>query len=116
MDRITAGLRALAPPGWQRLEASFALTVVTESALFVVDDGHGPIRCQVSDEVWASVRRHRQVSAELESEPWWRMVVRADAEDVEVVVDHGAEPFPGEQLFAPQAYLADLVGGLHRAR
>ncbi|WP_245925732.1 hypothetical protein [Nocardia nova] len=108
VDRITAGLRELAPPGWQRLEASFALTVVTESALFVVDDGHGPVRCQVSDEVWASVRRHRQVSAELESEPWWRMVVRADAEDVEVVVDHGAEPFPGEQLFAPQAYLADL--------
>ncbi|PPI94432.1 hypothetical protein C5E46_22605 [Nocardia nova] len=108
VDRIAAGLRELAPPGWQRLEASFALTVVTESALFVVDDGHGPVRCQVSDEVWASVRRHRQVSAELESEPWWRMVVRADAEDVEVVVDHGAEPFPGEQLFAPQAYLADL--------
>lgn len=108
VDRITAGLRELAPPEWQRLEASFALTVVTESALFVVDDGHGPVRCQVSDEVWASVRRHRQVSAELESEPWWRMVVRADAEDVEVVVDHGAEPFPGEQLFAPQAYLADL--------
>ncbi|MFG3520101.1 hypothetical protein ACGF5S_07540 [Nocardia nova] len=108
VDRITAGLRELAPPGWQRLEASFALTVVTESAFFVVDDGHGPVRCQVSDEVWASVRRHRQVSAELESEPWWRMVVRADAEDVEVVVDHGAEPFPGEQLFAPQAYLADL--------
>ncbi|MFR9774076.1 hypothetical protein [Nocardia sp. SC052] len=108
VDRITTGLRGLAPPGWQRLEASFALTVVTESALFVVDDGDRTIRCQVSDEVWASVRRHRQASAELQSEPWWRMEVRADAEEAEVVVDHGAEPFPGEQLFAPQAYLADL--------
>ncbi|MCC3317341.1 hypothetical protein [Nocardia africana] len=107
-DHIITGLRGLAPPGWQRLEASFASTVVTESALFVVDDGDGPIRCQVSEEVWASVRRHRQVAAELRSEPWWRMVVRADADAAEVVVDHGAEPFPGEQLFAPQAYLADL--------
>ena len=48
VDRITAGLRELAPPGWQRLEASFALTVVTESALFVVDDGHGPVRLPAS--------------------------------------------------------------------
>ncbi|MEV5651091.1 hypothetical protein AB0L57_22805 [Nocardia sp. NPDC052254] len=107
-DRIAEGLRALAPPGWQRLEASFALTVVTESALFVVDGGSGPIRCQVSDAVSALVRRHRELSAELGSEPWWRMVVRADAEVAEVVADHGAEPFPGEQLFAPQAYQADL--------
>ncbi len=107
-DRIADGLRGLAPPGWQRLEASFALTVVAESALFVADDGNEPVRCQVSDAVWAFVRRHREVSAEFQSGPWWRMVVRADVEGAEVVADHGAEPFPGEQLFAPQAYLADL--------
>lgn len=107
-DRIVAGLRGLAPAGRQRLEASFAMTVVAESASFVAADGDRPVRCQVSEAVWESVRRHRQLSAELENGPWWRMVVYIDADGAEVVTDQGAEPFPGEQLFAPQAYLADL--------
>ncbi|NEW42834.1 hypothetical protein GV793_28585, partial [Nocardia cyriacigeorgica] len=70
-DRIVAGLRALAP-GRHRLEASFAMTVVAESALFLADDGDHPVRCQVSDEVWELVRRHRILSASLEDGPWWR--------------------------------------------
>ena len=55
-DRIADGLRRLAPPRWQRLEAWFALTVVAESALLMVDDGSRSIRCQVSDAVWEMVR------------------------------------------------------------
>ncbi|WP_245720792.1 hypothetical protein [Nocardia pseudovaccinii] len=107
-DRIADGLRETAPPGWQRLEAWFAMTVVAESALLVVDDGIRSFRCPVSDAVWVAVRRHRQVSAGGEGGPWWRLLVRIDADSVEATADHGAAPFPGEQLFAPEAYLADL--------
>ncbi|WP_433203106.1 hypothetical protein ACQP1G_13480 [Nocardia sp. CA-107356] len=108
-DRIADGLRQLAPPGWQRLAAWFAMTVVAESAQLMVDDGSRSIRYQVSDAVWEMVRRHRQLSAGSEYGPWWRLLVRIDADNVEVVPDHGAEePFPGEQLFAPDAYLADV--------
>lgn len=108
VDRIADGLRGLAPPGWQSLEAWFAMTVVAESALLVADDGSRAIRCQVSDAVWESVRWHRRVSAGSESGPWWRLLVRIDGDGAEVVADYGAEPFPGEQLFAPEAYLADV--------
>ncbi|WP_085998733.1 hypothetical protein [Nocardia vinacea] len=107
-DRIADGLREVVPPGWQRLEAWFAMTVVAESALLVVDEGTRSIRCPVPDAVWAVVRRHRQVSAGADGGPWWRLLVRIDADGVEAAADHGAVPFPGEQLFAPEAYLADL--------
>lgn len=107
-DRIAAGLRVLAPPGWQRLEARFAMTVVAESALLVAEVGDRAVYCQVSEEVWAPVRRHRELSAELGDGPWWRLVVHVGPAGAEAVADYGTEPFPGEQLFAPQAYLADL--------
>ncbi|MFQ6397942.1 hypothetical protein ACLMAJ_31435 [Nocardia sp. KC 131] len=108
-DQIADGLRGLAAPGWQQLEAWFAMTVVAESALLTVDDGSRSIRCQVSDAVWEMVRRHRRLSAGSECGPWWRLLVRIDADSVEVVADQGAEdPFPGEQLFSPDAYLADM--------
>jgi hypothetical protein len=91
------------------LEAWFAMTVVAESALLMVDDGNQSIRYQVSDAVWELVRRHRRLSAGSECGPWWRLLVRIDADSVEVVADQGAqEPFPSEQLFAPDAYLADV--------
>jgi hypothetical protein len=107
-DRIAGGLREVAPPGWRRLEAWFAMTVVAESALLVVDEGVRSFRWPVPNAVWDAVRRHRELSAEADGGPWWRLLVRIDVDGVEVAADHGAVPFPGEQLFAPEAYLADL--------
>ncbi|MGW4767740.1 hypothetical protein ACWEO2_06805 [Nocardia sp. NPDC004278] len=107
-DQIVHGLRELAPSGWRRLEAWFSMTVVSESALLVADDGTRSVRCRVSDAVWDAVRRHRWVSAQSDGGPWWRLLVRMGGGGVEVVCDRGEEPFPGEQLFAPEAYLADL--------
>ncbi|MEV5839352.1 hypothetical protein [Nocardia sp. NPDC052112] len=109
VDRIVEGVREVAPVGWRRLEASFAVTVVTESALLVADEGTRSVRCPVPDVVWALVRRHRELSAGSDGGPWWRLGVRIDAKGAEIVADYGAEPFPGEQLFAPEAYLADLA-------
>ncbi|WP_433598153.1 hypothetical protein ACQPXH_20525 [Nocardia sp. CA-135953] len=107
-DRVVSGLRELAPPGWQRLEARFAMTVAAESALLVADDGVRSARCPVPDAICDVVRRHRRVSAASGDGPWWRLLVRIDTRDVEVVEDRGTEPFSGEQLFTPDAYLADL--------
>ncbi|GAB2687278.1 hypothetical protein [Nocardia thraciensis] len=107
-ERIADSLREAAAPGWQRLEAWFAMTVVAEAALLTADDGARSVRCRVPDAVWEAVRRHRQISVLSDAGPWWRLLVRIDAAGAEVVADHGAEPFPGEQLFAPDAYLADL--------
>ncbi len=90
------------------MEAWFAMTVVAESALMTVDDGTRSIRCQVPEPVWDAVRRHRRMSALSDEGPWWRLSVRVHGADSTVVADRGEEPFPGEQLFAPDAYLADL--------
>ncbi|MGW5383330.1 hypothetical protein [Nocardia sp. NPDC003963] len=84
------------------------MTVVCRSAVLLADTSAGPVRCAVPETVWDAVRRHRAVSAESGDGPWWRLLVRLDGEDVETHRDDGAEPFPGEQLFAPEAYLADL--------
>ncbi|MGY1945960.1 hypothetical protein [Nocardia asiatica] len=107
-DRIADELREAAPPGWRRLEAAFAMTVVAEAALVLVEDDIRSFRRPVPEAVWHAVRRHRQLSADADGGPWWRLLVRIDANGVEVAADHGASPFPGEQLFAPEAYLADL--------
>lgn len=105
---IAGGLAEFVPAGWQRLEAWFAVTVVSESASLLADDGTRTIRCRVPEAVWEAVRRHRAVSAGSGEGPWWRLLVRVDSEGAQAFPDHGAEPFPGEQLFAPEAYLADL--------
>ncbi|MEV0110704.1 hypothetical protein AB0H42_30830 [Nocardia sp. NPDC050799] len=108
VDAIARGLPAFAPVGWRRLEAWFAMTVVCRSAVLLADTDAGPVRCAVPETVWDAVRQHRAVSAESGDGPWWRLLVRLDGEDVETHRDDGAEPFPGEQLFAPEAYLTDL--------
>ncbi|WP_433520595.1 hypothetical protein ACQPZ2_24520 [Nocardia pseudovaccinii] len=107
-DQVVSGLRGLVPAGWRRLEARFAMTVAAESALLMVDDGVRSARCLVPDAIWDVVRRHRRASAASGDGPWWRLLVRIDADGAEVVEDRGAEPFPGEQLFTTDAYLADL--------
>lgn len=107
-DEIARGLPEFVPVGWHRLVAWFAVTAVSESAVLMVDDGTQPGRCTVSNAVWDAVRRHRQESAASDDGPWWRLMVRLDADGVETACDYGSEPFPGEQLFAPEAYLADL--------
>ncbi|MBF6171011.1 hypothetical protein [Nocardia blacklockiae] len=111
VDRgIARGLPEFAPVGWRRLEASFAMTIVCESVLLLADVGTRKVRCRVSDTVLDAVRQHRSGSAQTSDGPWWRLLVRmdVDVDGIEIVPDYGTEPFPGEQLFAPDAYRADL--------
>ena len=109
-QRIAAEISAAGPSGWQSMTAVFALTVVEESIEIVFTEGDRSTRLDPSESVLASVRRLRELSARLESGPWWRLLMwSSDAGTPEVGYDYGDEPFSDDQLFAPQAYLADLA-------
>ncbi|WP_329412322.1 hypothetical protein OG563_07410 [Nocardia vinacea] len=107
--RIVAELTAVAPPAWRRLHAEFAITVETEAAqaAFSVDDTE--ISVVVSKQVLDSVRAHREAAADQGTEPWWRLLLHVTAGgEIDIEHDYGERPFPEGQLFAPEAYRADL--------
>ncbi|WP_433713534.1 hypothetical protein ACQP2U_04480 [Nocardia sp. CA-084685] len=110
VSRIASELAELAPRGWQRLNAVFALTVTVESARVEFTGEHRPVRLEVPESVLASVRQYRGEIAASGTEPWWRLLLRANAYgDVEVDYDYGDDPFPADQLFRPEAYRADVA-------
>lgn len=107
--KITAGLTAAAPPGWQSLEANFAMTVATQV---------GTVRYRVGDQVShvdpaasvvVLVRRLREALAATGEAPWWRMIIRMRADsEADIGYDFGEQRFPKEQLLPPAAYREDL--------
>ncbi|WP_019926176.1 hypothetical protein [Nocardia sp. BMG111209] len=108
--RIARELAALGPQGWRSMEAVFALTVAAEGGHVVFrDDGPGRVPVQPADTTLELVREHRRLSAQLGDGPWWRMLMSLAASgQIEVDYDYGDEPFPDDQVFPPDAYLADL--------
>ena len=110
VSRIASELGELGPRGWRRLNAVFALTVTVESARVEFTGEHRPVRLEVPESVVALVRQYRAEVAASGTEPWWRLLLRANAYgDVEVDYDYGDEPFPADQLFRPEAYRADVA-------
>lgn len=107
---IARELAAVAPEGWHELTAVFALTVVVGGGEVVfTDDQDRVLRADPPESVLELVREHRDLSAAFDSGPWWRLFVRLDrAGHLQVDYDYGDEPFPDDQLLAPEAYLADL--------
>lgn len=106
---IADALAEAGPEGWQRLDAVFALTTTTGNAYVVYSDGERSMRAEPPGPVLEQVRQHRALVAELEEEPWWRLLIRKTSEgEFDADYDYGDEPFPDEQLFAPEAYRADL--------
>ncbi|GAB2562263.1 hypothetical protein [Nocardia heshunensis] len=107
--RIAQDLRDQAPEGWARVRASFALTVTGHRARIEYSD-HQQRHVQLA--AWpallALVAEHRGLSAEL-GDPWWRLDLQlTEAGELDVDHDYGDEPFPSDQMLAPQDYLADL--------
>ncbi|MBF6192913.1 hypothetical protein IU475_17190 [Nocardia beijingensis] len=111
MHQVARELAAGGPAGWQRVDAVFALTVAAEIALAVYsDDQERTARVTPDPEVVALVREHRQLAAGLEDGPWWRLLFTLTSDGrMEVDYDYGDEPFPDDQLFPPEVYLADLA-------
>lgn len=111
MHQVARELAAGGPPGWQRVDAVFALTVAAEVALAVYsDEQERAVRVTPDPAVVALVRDHRQLAAGLEDGPWWRLLFTLTSDGrMEVDYDYGDEPFPDDQLFPPEVYLADLA-------
>ncbi|MEU6186636.1 hypothetical protein [Nocardia sp. NPDC047038] len=106
---LARALAAHAPTGWQRVDAVFAVTVVSEVAqlVYTVDDRVMPV--DPPEPVLALAREHRALAAGSGAGPWWRLLVAmTSAGNIEVAYDYGDEPFPEGQLFVPEAYRADL--------
>ncbi|MFE7798461.1 hypothetical protein [Nocardia sp. NPDC057440] len=102
-------LAAQGPVGWQRADAVFAVTVAGEIAGVVYSEGEQAVPMNASEVALALVREMRAASARSSAGPWWRMLVMLSSSgELEVEYDYGAEPFPAGQLFAPEAYRADL--------
>lgn len=106
---LARALAAHAPTGWQRVDAVFAVTVVSEVAQLVYTVGEQVMPVDPPEPVLALVREHRALAAGSGAEPWWRLVMAMTSSgEVEVTYDYGDEPFPDGQLFVPEAYRADL--------
>ncbi|MET9488648.1 hypothetical protein [Nocardia sp. NPDC006630] len=85
------------------------MTVSDETAQVIVSDGQHAAPVPLSARMVELLRELRHESAESASGPWWRFlasVTRTGPAQIEY--DYGEEPFPDQQLFPPQAYLADL--------
>ncbi|MFE2995163.1 hypothetical protein ACFXG4_09160 [Nocardia sp. NPDC059246] len=108
--RIAQQLRDQGPEGWTRVHAAFSLTVSGHRArIDYSDDEQRHAQLPATPEIMDLVVQHRRLAAEL-GDPWWRLELRVTAAG-ELTVDHdyGDEPFPADQMLAPQDYLADLV-------
>ncbi|TLG12111.1 hypothetical protein FEK35_11320 [Nocardia cyriacigeorgica] len=107
---LSRALTTLGPAGWHRLDAEFAVTVRGDIAHLVYSVGEQRVAVQPPEQVLALVRQLRTAAAESEHGPWWRLLLTlADSGSVTVDYDYGADPFPPEQMFEPEAYRADLV-------
>ncbi|MFE3956887.1 hypothetical protein ACFXPS_22195 [Nocardia sp. NPDC059091] len=106
---IARELAATAPAGWERLDVVFVWTVAAQSWRIFFSKGDRSVRVDPSEKVLTLVREQREVAARMVEGPWWRMLIRlTSAGALETEYDYGDEPFPDDDLFVPDAYLADL--------
>ncbi|MEV6341174.1 hypothetical protein AB0M12_41445 [Nocardia vinacea] len=107
--RAADALAEVGPPGWQQVDAVFAVTVAAEVAEVVYADGERSMRVDPPATVLELVREQRALVAEQDGEPWWRLLLQLSSDgEFELDYDFGDEPFPEGQLFEPEAYRADL--------
>ncbi|MFB7877972.1 hypothetical protein ACFC06_22220 [Nocardia sp. NPDC056064] len=108
--RIAKTVAALGPPGWTKVEASFAMTAAAEVSMIVFHDEQDRFaRVFPSPDLLDLLREHRHLSASLGDGPWWRyLLTLTNAGRMDVDYDYGDEPFPDDQLFPPTVYRTDI--------
>lgn len=109
VEPIVQRLAELGPQGWQRFSAVFAFTVSAEVAQlrFWADQGSGLVSVPTS--IAALVREQRDVAAAMPAGPWWRLLLTVTYRgETTIDYDYGDEPFPDDQLLAPEDYRNDL--------
>ncbi|MCX4093062.1 hypothetical protein [Nocardia sp. alder85J] len=107
---ITGALLPDAPPRWEQLTMTCALTIsaMTGDAMFLDAEGE-PTRAEISDAAADLVRLLRTVTVPLTGRPWWRVRLRRDRSGATGhEFDYGDQPFPPTQLLTPDDYRADL--------
>ncbi|WP_433709511.1 hypothetical protein ACQP2U_23815 [Nocardia sp. CA-084685] len=107
---IGSRLAEVGPEGWTRLDAVFSVTVTDAfRRVFYTLADRTVVEAMPNESMLILARAQRELVAELEDEPWWRIIVGL-SEDGEITVDYdyGDEPFPEGQLLSRQAYLNDL--------
>jgi hypothetical protein len=109
IEPIVQQLAALGPNGWEEFSAEFAFTVTAQVAQlrFWSADRTGlvPVPQSVAD----LVRRQREVAAQMPAGPWWRLLLNVtNAGETTIDYDYGDDPFPDDQLLAPEHYRSDL--------
>ena len=91
-QRIARELAAAGPEGWHRFEAVFALTTTDGIAyvLYYDNDENQIARTAPSEAIVELARLHRQMSAQFNDGPWWRMELELDvADQLEADYDYG---------------------------
>lgn len=109
IEPIVQQLAQLGPTGWEEFSAEFAFTVTAQVAQlrFWSDDRTGlvPVPQSVAD----LVRAQREVAAGMPAGPWWRLLLNVtNSGETTIDYDYGDEPFPDDQLLAPEHYRSDL--------
>jgi hypothetical protein len=109
IEPIVQQLAPLGPAGWEEFSAEFAFTVTAQVAQlrFWSADRTGlvPVPQSIAD----LVRRQREVAARMPAGPWWRLLLNVtNGGETTIDYDYGDEPFPDDQLLAPEHYRSDL--------
>jgi hypothetical protein len=109
IEPIVQQLAQLGPAGWEEFSAEFAFTVTAQVAQlrFWSPDRTGlvPVPQSVAD----LVRRQRELAAQMPAGPWWRLLLNVtNTGETTIDYDYGDEPFPDDQLLAPEHYRRDL--------
>lgn len=109
LEPIAQQLARLGPTGWEEYTAEFAFTVSSQIAQlqFYAADRAGLV--PVPQSIAELVQQQREVSARMSAGPWWRLLLNVtNRGEMSVNYDYGDEPFPQDQLVAPECYRDDL--------
>jgi hypothetical protein len=110
LDPIVRQLAQLGPPGWQRLEAVFAVTVSAEVSRLRFWTDRPTDFVSVPASIVELVRQQRHVAARMPAGPWWRLLMAVTHRgDFTADYDYGDQRFPADDLLAPEHYRNDLA-------
>ncbi|ROP42729.1 hypothetical protein [Saccharothrix texasensis] len=110
IEPIVQQLALLGPPGWRRFGAVFAVTASAERGRVRFRTERSDDAVAVPEAIMALVREQREVAARMPAGPWWRLLLTVThLGETTVEYDYGDQPFPTEDLFAPEHYRDDLA-------
>ena len=109
MDLIVRQLAQLGPAEWDEFSAEFAFTISSEIAQLRFSSDDRTDLVSVPQSIALLVRRQRELAAQTPDGPWWRLLLTVtNRGETTVAYDYGDDPFPDDQLVAPEHYRNDL--------